>query len=142
MNVISGGTSIWDPEIVACPYCGYPCEADFVDVEVGLVQCGPYYCQNCLASQIGPYDKPRDLTEQEQKTGWYAPGAPLGSSVNSIDGVPVSHQVAKAAYRIGLLDGEDKPYPPPRDPKTREDWQPPKHNHESPEVNDDDNFPF
>lgn len=39
-----------------CPYCNSECEADWVDVEVGYIQCGPYHCDNCGASEIGPYD--------------------------------------------------------------------------------------
>ena len=39
-----------------CPYCGSECEADWVDVDVSLVQCGPFHCENCGASEIGPYD--------------------------------------------------------------------------------------
>lgn len=39
-----------------CPYCNSVCEADWVDVGVGMVQCGPYYCTNCGASEIGQFD--------------------------------------------------------------------------------------
>lgn len=38
----------------ACPYCDTEMEADFVDVGVGYVQCGPYHCYSCGASEIGP----------------------------------------------------------------------------------------
>ncbi|WP_214807518.1 hypothetical protein [Exiguobacterium sp. s102] len=38
----------------ACPYCDTKMEADFVDVGVGYVQCGPYHCYSCGASEIGP----------------------------------------------------------------------------------------
>lgn len=82
-----------------CPYCGTPCMADFVDIGVGFTQCGPYHCEQCGASEIGPYDKERQLTEAEQKTGWYAPGAEPGSSANVIHGKIVSHVQMKAAYR-------------------------------------------
>ncbi|WP_419962149.1 hypothetical protein [Psychrobacillus sp. BM2] len=37
-----------------CPYCNESMEADFVDVGVGMVQCGPYHCESCGASEIGP----------------------------------------------------------------------------------------
>jgi hypothetical protein len=87
-----------------CPYCGLPCEADFVDIGVGYQQCGPYHCQGCGASEIGGYDEPRPLTGREKETGWYGPGEPAGSSVNTVDGVIVSHRVAKASYRAGKLD--------------------------------------
>lgn len=68
-----------------CPYCGAECSADFVDVGVGMVQCGPFNCQVCFASQIGPYDEERPLTDDERRTGWYAPGSPAGSSANVDD---------------------------------------------------------
>lgn len=88
-----------EPEpIRKCPYCGTPCEADFVDVGVGMIQCGPYHCDLCLASEIGPYDKGRTLTEDEKRTGWYAPGAEPGSSANVIHGRVVSANVMKQTY--------------------------------------------
>ena len=37
-----------------CPYCNNVTYADSVDVGVGFVQCGPYYCESCGASEIGP----------------------------------------------------------------------------------------
>lgn len=37
-----------------CPYCHKQMEADWVDVGVGFVQCGPYHCYSCGASVIGP----------------------------------------------------------------------------------------
>lgn len=82
-----------------CPYCGTVCDADFVDVGVGMIQCGPYYCQNCGASEIGPYDEERSLSEEERSCGWYAPGSEPGSSANVIDGKVVNHRVAKETYR-------------------------------------------
>jgi len=85
-----------------CPYCGETCYADWVDVGFGPygVQCGPYYCEACRASEIGPYDKDRDLTPEEKKYGWYKPGAPLGSSVNAIGGLPVAADDALRIYRM------------------------------------------
>lgn len=88
-----------DPPTEECPYCGAICDADFVDIGVGFTQCGPFHCTECHASEIGPNDEPRELTEQEKKTGWYAPGSPPGSSANTIDGKIVTHQVARAHYR-------------------------------------------
>lgn len=46
----------YDTPLEKCPYCGTDCEADWVDVGVGMVQCGPYYCQECRASEIGSCD--------------------------------------------------------------------------------------
>lgn len=110
-------------EQLPCPYCGAECEADWVDIGVGYRQSGPYYCQRCGASEIGPYDKPRELTAAERRTGWYAPGQPLGSTVNAIGGVPVDHQTARRFYEMfGEVPREAAsntppltPVPPPAD---------------------------
>lgn len=88
----------------ACPYCGAMCDADWVDVGVGLVQAGPYHCQNCHASEAGPYDTPReqpDLNKAalEAQFGWYAPNSPPGSSANTFMGQIIGHQEAKALYQ-------------------------------------------
>lgn len=82
-----------------CPYCGTICRADFVDIGVGFTQCGPYHCDSCHASEIGPYDEERPLSEAEQKTGWYGPASQPGSSANVIGGRIVSHVQARAAYQ-------------------------------------------
>jgi hypothetical protein len=81
-----------------CPYCGTTCNCDLVDVGVGLVQCGPYHCERCGATEIGAYDKP-GATACEQIFGWYGPGRPPGSSANVIGGKVVSHQVMERTYR-------------------------------------------
>jgi hypothetical protein len=44
----------YDEPTRECPYCKSEMEADFVDVGVGMVQCGPYHCYDCGASEIGP----------------------------------------------------------------------------------------
>lgn len=82
-----------------CPYCQTICTADFVDIGVGMTQCGPYHCDVCGASEIGPYDEDRDLTPAEKKSGWYAPGAEPGSSANVIGGRVVSHVQMRDTYR-------------------------------------------
>lgn len=89
----------YDTPTEPCPYCGADCDADWVDVGVGMVQCGPYHCLGCKASEIGPHDKPRPLTDLEQQTGWYAPDTPPGSSANVIGGQVVSYKEMDAAYR-------------------------------------------
>lgn len=86
-----------------CPYCGTHCRADFVDIGVGMQQCGPYHCDTCFASEIGPFDDKRPLSADEERTGWYAPGVPPGSSANVIDGRVVSHVQARAAYRAEFV---------------------------------------
>ena len=35
-----------------CPYCQSVMYADFVDVEVGFIQVGPYYCEACGSCEI------------------------------------------------------------------------------------------
>lgn len=82
-----------------CPYCGGVCDADFVDIGVGYTQCGPYHCAQCGASEIGPNDTERELSEREKETGWYAPGAEPGSSANVISGHIVSHRVMERTYK-------------------------------------------
>lgn len=83
----------------ACPYCGAICRADFVDIGIGFQQCGPFHCDACLASEIGPYDAERPLSDEERKTGWYGPGAEPGSSTNVIGGRIVSHVQARETYK-------------------------------------------
>ncbi|MBH0331465.1 hypothetical protein ABH14_16955 [Brevibacillus brevis] len=106
-----------------CPYCGASCEADWVDVGVGMVQCGPYHCYSCHASEIGPEMEFEDLKDEngryvmgkvknpekfsvkEIETGWYEPeGKKISPYANTVDGQLVDHQTAKRAYNIGLLD--------------------------------------
>lgn len=97
----SGGYQVG---IAICPYCSYPgCEADHVDVGIGLVQCGPYYCTECGASEISYLDN-RILSEQEKKTGWYEPESPVSEIANTYKGKLVNHEVAKALYNVGMLD--------------------------------------
>lgn len=94
-----------------CPYCGSECEADFCDVGVGFIQCGPYHCEICGASEIGAYDAERPLTPTEKSFGWYAPGSMPGSSANVIGGKIVGHEVARDAYFsrfAGSPDWEDE----------------------------------
>lgn len=87
-----------------CPYCGKICECDLVHNGVGLVQCGPFHCASCGASEIGGADESRSLTDEERRTGWYGPGAKPGSSANVIGGRIVGYQEMEAAYR-GAFQG-------------------------------------
>lgn len=95
------------PHVERCPYCGHPCEADYVDVGVGMVQCGPFHCDNCLASEIGPNDKPRELSDVEERTGWYAPNSEPGSSANVIGGKIVSANAMRSVYREAFVNNPD-----------------------------------
>lgn len=109
---------------IPCPYCTSPCHADFVDVGVGMVQCGPYHCEECGASEIGPelqYEEKKDgnghyagigeilnremFSDIEIETNWYEPrSGKISPYANTINGVLVDHKTAKAAYNVGLLD--------------------------------------
>lgn len=81
---MSGGYAYGEPEPKErCPYCGALCCADFVDIGVGYQQCGPFHCERCGASEIGPHDDPRPRSTEEEDKGWYAPGSPAGSSANT-----------------------------------------------------------
>lgn len=102
-----GPRSAYETPYAYCPYCGFDgCEADYVDVGVGMVQCGPYYCTECHASEASYLDS-RELTEEEERTGWYAPDTPVSEYANTVGGELVDHRTAKRMYDIGLLD--DKP---------------------------------
>lgn len=90
-----------------CPYCKRRCDADFVDVGVGYVQCGPYHCDSCGASEIGSFDKSRELTNVEKETGWYAPDSEPGSSANVVDGKIVSYRVMTDTYKDKFTNNMD-----------------------------------
>jgi hypothetical protein len=91
-----------DAPVEKCPYCGAFCDADFVDVGVGFTQCGPYHCEQCGASEIGPYYEENGplerITEAERKIDWYAPGETPSPLANVIGGKIVSHRVMKETY--------------------------------------------
>ncbi len=92
------GRGAYETPSEPCPYCGTDCEAEFCDIGVGMVQCGPYHCESCDASSIGTYDEPRELSDKEKDTGWYAPHSEAGSSANVIGGKIVSTHEMKEAY--------------------------------------------
>jgi hypothetical protein len=92
-----------------CPYCNALCCADFVDIGVGYTQCGPYHCEACGASEIGPapHGAPDDqigdgrpLTDDERRTGWYRPGSPADAAANVDDeGRIIRYFEADTLYR-------------------------------------------
>lgn len=99
------GRAYGDPALRSCPYCGKPCEADWVDVGIGEVQCGPYVCDFCNASEMGPEAaEPGFVVPEGSKGGWYPPDGPVSPHANTCEGQIVRHQVAKGLYRMGLLD--------------------------------------
>ena len=78
-----------------CPYCGTWCHADFVDIGLGFIQCGPYHCDNCGASEISPGGE-----LSLDGTGWYPPGSPPGPNANVDDaGRHIPHYEADTLYR-------------------------------------------
>lgn len=114
---MSGHTYNERHPIEACPYCDSMCDADWVDVGVGYVQCGPFHCQQCGASEIGGHDEPRELSDREKSTGWYAPNSEPGSSANVIGGKIVSAEVMRAEYRREFVDN-----PAYEEPGAVENW--------------------
>ena len=105
---MSGGYLYGESEpIENCPYCGYPCRADFVDIGIGMQQCGPYHCERCYASEIGPYDEDRELSEAEKKTGWYEPDSEPGTSANVIGGKVVSYKQMEHLYKETFTGNPD-----------------------------------
>lgn len=98
--------NVWDSDpIEPCPYCGSDCHADHVDVGVGYVQCGPYHCDECGASENGPEGTPDNATDKMKKTGWYEPESDqISPYANAVMGILVDHKTAKKAYRMGILD--------------------------------------
>lgn len=92
-EISRGGNSAYVP-IAICPYCKCKdCEADFVDVGVGMIQCGPYYCPACHASEASSRDT-RELTDKEKETGWYEPETAISETANQINGQLIDHKTA------------------------------------------------
>lgn len=105
-------TYFWQEPLEECPYCNAECHADFVDNGFGpyAVQCGPYHCIECGASEIGPEGMPENATPIMKETGWYEPESQeVSPYANTIGGAIVGHITAKMAYEIGLLDVKSLP---------------------------------
>ena len=94
--------SAYDTPTQECPYCGTEMECDWVDVGVGCVQCGPYYCTECGASEMGPEDVLDDVTDEEARTGYYR--GRHSPYANQVMGMLVDHKTAQRLYEFGLLD--------------------------------------
>lgn len=92
------------PGTMPCPYCEAPMECDTVDVGVGFQQCGPYHCDACGASEIGPEAcAGAALDEDERRTGFYKRGR-VSPHANTVGGVLVDYRTATLLYELGLLD--------------------------------------
>lgn len=121
--------SAYDKSTVSCPYCQFPMECDWVDVGVGLIQCGPYCCDNCGASEIGPeryrdiadYTGPGclgscsdidtchlDIDADEKRTGFYKNR--ISPHANQHNGQVISHKQADALYRAKYFAEHGNPY--------------------------------
>ena len=111
--------SAYDIKPLPCPYCGFPMEADYVDVGVGMVQCGPHHCDGCDASEIGPereYGSKDNADElgldaDERRTGFYK--GRISPHANQLHGRPISHKQADAIYRAEYFAKYGNPYNAP-----------------------------
>lgn len=121
-----------------CPYCQSEMTCDTVDVGVGHVQCGPYCCDSCGASEIGPElythitnpdtfevikeidnsDK-LGLDADERRTGFYKNR--ISPLANQKDGKVISHQEADRIYREGYFKEHGNPYGAPINRSTNDD---------------------
>ncbi|MCM3030351.1 MULTISPECIES: hypothetical protein [unclassified Niallia] len=106
----------YDEPTKECPYCKNDMYADFVDVGVGMVQCGPYHCNNCNASEIGPelhdwYYKDREgetiyLTAKTKYYEW-------AKKKMKFIGGPVlkpGHPFTETELKTGYYQGKISPY--------------------------------
>lgn len=107
-----------------CPYCGDAMNADYVDVGVGMVQCGPYHCYSCGASEIGPEIADWHYKDREGKTiylktkrkwySWAGKKAGTGAKVH-FDGPPVLRYDApftKRELETGFYEPKSKKISP------------------------------
>jgi hypothetical protein len=96
-----------------CPYCKDSMEADYVDVGVGMVQCGPYHCYTCGASEIGPeiydwYYKDREgkviyLTAKRRYAPWAKKKVKFGYQAVLRPGHPFSEEELKTGFYKGKI---------------------------------------
>lgn len=106
--------SAYDTPQRPCPYCSQPMDADWVDVEVGMVQCGPYHCFSCDASEIGPEKESDDelkLDADERRTGFYK--GRISPLANQHNGQPISYKEADERYREEYFKEHGNPYNAP-----------------------------
>lgn len=106
----------YDTPTKECPYCKEEMEADFVDIGIGMQQCGPYHCQSCGASEIGPelsdwYYKDREgntlyLTGKRRFHPWAKRKFKFsGGSV-----LKLGHPFSKTELETGYYQGRVSPY--------------------------------
>lgn len=108
--------SAYDISPWPCPYCQFPMEADYVDVGIGMQQCGPHHCDNCGASEIGPESGEigfeNTLSPDEKRTGFYR-GGRISPHANQHNGKLISHKQADALYRAEYFALHGNPYNAP-----------------------------
>lgn len=108
--------SAYDEPTEKCPYCKHDMNADWVDVGVGSVQCGPYHCANCGASEIGP--ELGDWYYKDRKGAvLFLPGkrlySPYGKTKYRIYGKPVlkpGHPFTDIELETGYYQNRHSPY--------------------------------
>lgn len=106
----------YDTPTQPCPYCQTDMHADWVDNGVGMVQCGPYHCENCGASEIGPelfdwYYNDRDgntlyLPGKRRYVSWARKKVRWGYEPVLRPGHPFSEEELKT----GFYQGKISPY--------------------------------
>lgn len=103
----------YDTPQLNCPYCENMMDADWVDVGVGMVQCGPYHCFACNASEIGPErDKvEHTLDKDEKRTNFYK--GRISPLANQLNGIPIDYKTADALYREKYFAEYGNPYNAP-----------------------------
>lgn len=100
-----------------CPHCAAMMEEpDLVDVGIGMVQCGPYVCDSCGASEIGPEYRAAkaagELNPDEIRTHFYQNGR-ISPHANQHNGKVISHKLADALYRADHFTTHGNPYNAP-----------------------------
>ncbi len=106
----------YDTPSKKCPYCKDSMDADYVDVGVGMVQCGPYHCYTCGASEIGPelydwYYKDRKgntlyLTAKRKYVAWAKKKARWNIQAVLMPG----HPFTEKELETGFYQGKISPY--------------------------------
>lgn len=107
--------SAYDTKPHPCPYCQFPMEADYVDVGVGMQQCGPHCCDGCGASEIGPeyseFKAAGKLDPDEERTGYYRNR--ISPHANQHNGKVITHRQADALYRAVYFAENGNPHNAP-----------------------------
>lgn len=88
-------------------------DADWVDVGVGMVQCGPYHCFACNASEIGPekINIEHTLDDDEKRTGFYK--GRISPYANQVNGSPIDYKTADMLYRAKYFEEHGNPFNAP-----------------------------